>query len=808
MADLRKYFIRSFIATGLILPPFLLGGVYSHIGTNLIIMGLISFSGIFYSIHFLIYEKELNISMTMFPLVLIGLFILLQLIPLPPSLLGILSPKAHFFHSIEGSGYHPLTLSIPDSWYTFFRVGTMIIFISLISRPLFSDIRKWRKIIINLIIAVSTCIIAISIVLRLLQFDTWLYGTLKHPGFLLDPIIINPNHAAGFFGISGILSLLLLTKKEHKRKKIFYGSLFFFHSLAVAGTLSRGGILAYILAVTFFLVLSKFSIVRSKKNLATFLAPLLLILSTVFYTGFALLEKEFDVEREGFFDKIENIESVTGYSSDFFLTGSGAGSFSKVYTYYQKNPETRFVELENEPVQFFLEYGLFAFLIFATLIFIVLRQKKKDRRYKGYYAVIFFVILQNTVDFNFHNFATLFPVLIIMLLSTDYINFTGKRAKIFASILLLLCLSIFAVSVSSAGHKLVGYEKETDYKKDVYLYPAFYLVPMERTISKINDPSATEAIGAAQTVSALINKAPKYYFSYYLAGNLMLRIGSRQEALDFFRLSLAKCDKNLFEVFKKINSIMKNNGLKNDIPSIIPKNHEHLSDLEHFLVAESLDNKSLEPFLSERPDLFPVGAIKILLRNKDFATAKEMLSKKHPGSHDSKTRGELLMLSGKIDYDEKNYEEAFRKYTQGADNTKSFSHYLSAAYCSLKLGEKETKRAEKNLMKGTLHSSRNLSSFYLWKYRKELMGNDIARALRSLEKAANISKDPNIKNQLAIFYYRNRMYSQADDKIKEIIRSHPDYRKKEMLQLLEKIQKSITIKESETLRDSLLNKEL
>jgi len=185
-----------------------------------------------------------------------------------------------------------------------------------------------------------------------------------------------------------------------------------------------------------------------------------------------------------------------------------------------------------------------------------------------------------------------------------------------------------------------------------------------------------------------------------------------------------------------------------------------------------------------------------------------MLSKKHPGSHDSKTRGELLMLSGKIDYDEKNYEEAFRKYTQGADNTKSFSHYLSAAYCSLKLGEKETKRAEKNLMKGTLHSSRNLSSFYLWKYRKELMGNDIARALRSLEKAANISKDPNIKNQLAIFYYRNRMYSQADDKIKEIIRSHPDYRKKEMLQLLEKIQKSITIKESETLRDSLLNKEL
>lgn len=804
MADLRKYFIRSFIATGLILPPFLLGGVYSHIGTNLIIMGLISFFGIFYSIHFLIYGKEFHVSMTILPLVLISLFILLQLIPLPPSLLGILSPKALFFHSIEGSGYHPLTLSIPDSWYTFFRVGTMMIFASLISRPLFSDFRKWRRIVINLIIAVSTCIIAISIVFRLLQFDTWLYGTLKHPGFLLDPIIINPNHAAGFFGISGILSLLMLTKKEHKRKKIFYGTLFFFHSLAVAATLSRGGILAYILAVTFFLVISKFSIVSSRKNLATFLAPLLLILSTVFYTGFALLEKEFDVEREGFFDKVENFESVSGYSSDFFLTGSGAGSFSKVYTYYQNNPETRFVELENEPVQFFLEYGLFAFVIFAILIFIVIRQKKKDRRYKGYYAVIFFVVLQNTVDFNFHNFATLFPVLIIMLLSTDHIKFTGKKAKIFASTLLLLCLWVFAASVSSTGHRLVGYEKETDYKKEVYLYPAHYLVPMKKTIDKINDPSETEAISASQTVSSLIDKAPKYYFSYYLAGNLMLRIGAKQEALDFFRLSLEKCDRNFFKIFKKINSIMKNMDMESDIPSIIPDNHEHLSDLEHLLVKESLENKTLETFLSERPDIFPVGAIKIFIRNKDLTTAKEMLSKNLQGTHDSKTRGELLMLSGKIDYDKKNYAEAFRKYTKGADNTKSFSHYLSAAYCSLKLGKNEIKRAEKNLMKGTLHSSRNLSSFYLWKYRKELLENDIARALRSLEKAAEISKNPNVKNQLALFYYRNRMYSQARQEVTEIIRKHPDHRKTEMQKLLEKIQKSITIKESETLKDSLL----
>ena len=217
MTDLKSI-IRSLVVTGLILPPFLLGGVYSHIGTNLIIMGSLSFVGIIYSTHSLIYRKDFNISLMILPLALLCLYILLQLIPLPISLLEILSPKTAYFHSVEGSGFHPLTLSIPDSWYTLFRLLTIGIFASMISGNFSTDLKKWRKIIIRSIIGISSVVIAISITLRLLHFKTWLYGTFKHPGFLLDPIIINPNHAAGYFGISGILSLLMLTKTDHKRK--------------------------------------------------------------------------------------------------------------------------------------------------------------------------------------------------------------------------------------------------------------------------------------------------------------------------------------------------------------------------------------------------------------------------------------------------------------------------------------------------------------------------------------------------------------------------------------------------------------
>lgn len=807
MPDIKKHLIRACVATGLTLPPFLLGGVYSHIGVNLIIMGLLSFFGIICALHFLIGGKEINVSHVTIPLALIAIYALLQLIPLPLSILEFLSPKAAYFHSIEGNGAHPLTLSVPDSWYTLTRVITLMIFASLISKTVFSDKKKWRRIILNLIIAVSTCIIGVSIVFRILQFDKWLYGTLRHPGFLLDPIIINPNHAAAFFGISGILCLLLLTKKEHKRKKIFYGTLFFIHSLAVFGTLSRGGILAYIVAVVFFIVISRYSFIRSRKNLLIFLLPLLLILSTVFYAGNALLKKEFDYEKEGFFDKVANYEKVLDYASDFYLTGSGTGSFSKVYTYYQDNPETRFVQLENEPVQFFLEHGLFAFLIFGVFIFIVLKQKKKDRRYKGYYAVLLFVILQNTVDFNFHNFATLFPVTIIMILSTDQIKLTGLRSKGYALLFLFLCIFTFGISVTRTGHRLVGYEKETDYKKSVYLYPAHYLVPMEKTLEKMNSGKLTEAIEASQTVSAVIAKAPDYYFSYYIAGSLMLRIGSYDEAVDFLSRSLERTDKNFPEVFKKINSSLKNYGIPQRLKEVIPEKHEYLETIENYLVNESQNIIDLEKYILKRTGIFPIGSVKILIRNNEYKSAKELLSKIHKVT-DNKKRGELLILSGIIDQHEKNEIEAYKKFTKGAGITNSFSHYLLAAYSSLKLGEKEMEMSETNLKKHSLHSSDNLAAFYLWKHKKHIILKDITRALKALEKAAEISSAPYIKKRLAHFYYRYGMYSQAKQTIKEIIGKNPDYNQKEMRQLLEKSEESISEKEKETIKDSLLNNRL
>ena len=172
-----------------VLPPFLLGGVYYHTGTNLVIMFICAFATFLYSVYLLATKKSFAISSVIFPLAAIIVFALLQLIPLPLPLLKILSPQGHFFHTLEGSGAHPLTMSIPDTAYSIFRVLTLIFLSCILARNIFLGNKKWKQNTIDTVILISTVAIILSIALRFLQSDAWLYGKLRHSGFSLNPYL-------------------------------------------------------------------------------------------------------------------------------------------------------------------------------------------------------------------------------------------------------------------------------------------------------------------------------------------------------------------------------------------------------------------------------------------------------------------------------------------------------------------------------------------------------------------------------------------------------------------------------------------
>ncbi len=763
MNRFKDHFVRFCFSIFLILPPFLLGGVYSHTGTNLLIISILSAVSLCFFSYLLIYRKPFLMSSIVLPLAVILIYALFQLVPIPLSILELINPKAHFFHMIEGSGARPLTMSIPDTVYSIMRIFILILFSIIVARTVFLGKRKWKQILIDTIIYISSIVILVSAALRIVNAQTWLYGALRHPGFLLDPILINPNHAAAFFGISAILSLTSIYSHDFSRKKIFYGSLFFIHSIAVVSTLSRGGILAFAVSLVFFLLIKRTESDEETGKAKLYLAvsSLILALFVVFQTGYALLEKEFDFEREGYFSKIEEMETVKDYLGDFYLTGSGLGSFSKVYPYYQNDPERRFTELENEPVQFMLENGIFfGIFIFAILLWIIAKGRKDIKRNSGFMSVFVFVLLHNTIDFNLHNFSTLFPVIVVAVLTVEPLELSGKKR--ISAIILCIAASLFLLlmTLSESGRKTAGYGGNISYEELVYNYPADYSVPMSKAIEKLNATQKEETGIAGKYTTAAMLKAPRYYFTHYLAGNYLLRLGSIDSALQFYRKSIELSGSKYPLIIRKIYNDLKSAGKSEEITRIISVSEGNTSELERFLFEISRTDSSSLKFIHSNEELFFLSAIRSYLDRKEFDSAETLIRKIESSKKDlpDESRGRLLIYKGLIFENRKDYRQAFEHYSKGAALTGGFFDHLQVAYCSLHLDKSALDQAEKGMKTSLLKSSKNISHYYKWLSKREFMNNNYADGFKYLEKAVDISKNPNWRLELANTYSRRGMH--------------------------------------------------
>lgn len=810
MNRFKDHFVRLCFSIFLILPPFLLGGVYSHTQTNLLIISILSAVSLCFFSYLLIYRKPFLVSSIVFPLAVILIYALFQLVPVPLIILEIVSPKAHFFHLIEGSGPRPITMSVPDTVYSIMRVLTLILFSIIVARTVYLGKRKWKQILIDTIIYISSIVILISAALRIINAQTWLYGTLRHPGFLLDPIIINPNHAAAFFGISAILSLSSIYSTDFGRKKILYGSLFFVHTISVVSTLSRGGILAFAASIIFFLLIKRTDHDRENGKTKFYLSVFSLVfaLFVVFQTGHALLEKEFDFEREGYFSKIEEMGTVKDYIGDFYLTGSGLGSFSKVYSYYQNDPERKFTELENEPVQFMLENGIFfGIFIFAILLWIIAKGRKDVKRNSGFISVFVFVFLHNTVDFNLHNFSTLFPVIAVVVLTVEPLELLG--IKRFAAIIFCIAVSLLLLlmTLSQSGRKSAGYSENFSYEELVYNYPADYSVPMGKAIEKLNSSQKKEESGiAGKYATAVMLKAPRYYFTHYIAGNYLLRLGSVDTALLFYRKSIGLSGSKYPVLLRKIYIDLKSAGLSGKMMDIISVGDGNIAELERFLFEISGTNESSLKFIHSNEELFFISAIRSYIDKKDIDSAEKLILRVESTKKDipDEIRGRLLMYKGRIYENRSEYRQAFEYYSKGASLTGGFFDHLQSAYCSLHLDKETIDLAEKGMRTALLKSSKNISHYYKWLSRREFMNDNYADGFKYLEKAVDISKNPNWRFELANTYNRRGMHYAALKTLVILKKENPSFSRELVDERIEEEKKKLSDKEQKNFKELML----
>ena len=771
-----------------VLPPFLLGGVYYHIGTNLVIMFIGAFAMFCYSVYLLATKKSFAISSVIFPLAAIIVFALLQLIPLPLPLLKIFSPQGHFFHTLEGAGAHPLTMSVPDTIYSIFRVLTLIFLACILSRNIFLGNKKWKQNTIDTVILISTVAIILSIALRFLQSDAWLYGRLRHSGFFIESILINTNNAAGYFGISGLLALTSIYTSNFQRKKIFYASLFFLHSAAVAATISRAGIAAYVAALILFFFINR----KSVKNSGGYkfylpVASLVLVLIFVYQTGLKLLEHEFDFGRENYFDKIDSIARAKDYFFDFLFTGSGLGSFSKVFSYYQSNLWIYARELENEPIQFILETGIvFALFIFAFFIWLVIFGHRETKRKNGLVAILFFIVMHNTFDFNLHNFATLFPIILVLVLLVKPMELRGNKRVISLASLALLSLTTMIFTATEGGQKLLGYQPEEEasvpYEKAVYLEPANFKIPLNRGVEKLNSGDTEQVLSAGAELSSALLKAPKYYYTHYINGVYMLRLGADDQALVLFKQALDLSGRKYAKVLDTIYDRMLHYGLQERITEIISLNDENKVELERFIFKISDSNASALDFARKNQDVFFISVIRDMLKEKRYDEALEMIRRIQSDRKDLSDfeRGQLMIYNGKILEKDQLYKEAFDLYMRGADLTQRFGDYLTAAYCSLKLEKESQELVESSLKNMTLRTSGNLGNYYRWLSTREFAAKNQAAGFKYLERAAEVAHNPYWQLEVANMYAKRGMHYFAAQNFLKITRDYPKFKPEEM----------------------------
>ncbi len=771
-----------------VLPPFLLGGVYYHIGTNLIIMFIGAFAMFCYSVYLLATKKSFAISSVIFPLALIIVFALLQLIPLPLPLLKILSPQGHFFHTLEGSGAHPLTMSIHDTVYSIFRILTLIFLACILSRNIFLGNKKWKQNTIDTVILISTVAIVLSIALKFLQSDAWLYGKLRHSGFFMESILINTNNAAGYFGISGLLALTSIYTSNFQRKKIFYASLFFLHSAAVVATLSRGGIAAYVAALVLFFFINR----KSVKNSSGYkfylpVGALVLALVLVYQTGIKLLEREFDFGREGYFNKINYIARAKDYFFDFLFTGSGLGSFSKVFSYYQSDLWIYARELENEPIQFILETGIiFALFIFVFFIWLVIFGKRETKRKNGLMAILFFVVMHNTFDFNLHNFSTLFPIILVLVLLVKPMEIRGNKRIVSLASLAVLSLTTMIFTATEGGQKLLGYQPDetatVPYEQAVYLEPANFKIPLNAGVDKLNSGDREQLLSAATELSAALTKAPKYYYTPYINGVYMLRLGAYDQALILFKEALDLSGRKYVKVLDTVYDRMSRYGLQERITEIISLNEDNKADLERFIFKISDKNAAALDFARKNQDVFFISVIRDMLKEKRYDEALEMIRRIQSERKDISDfeRGQLMIYNGKILEKDKLYKEAFDLYMRGADLTQRFGDYLTAAYCSLKLDKESQDLVESALKNMTLRTSGNLGNYYRWLSTREFAAQNPASGFKYLERAAEVARNPYWQLEVANMYARRGMHYFAAQNFLKITRDYPKFKPEEM----------------------------
>ncbi len=373
------------------------------------------------------------------PLLLLLGFMVFQLVPLPGSIIKLLSPGTYDVYSpimsVSGdSGWISLSVNKRATLHEMLRIATYslmyILTVQLLSNP------ARLKTVINVTVFLASVIAFLAIIQNVSSPDKifWLRQgpSNAHP---FGPWV-NPNQFAGYMGLMSPLAfgLFLFYKprvgsSETLREKFvsFFtvpGIHFYFFLgfgtllmvLAVFVSLCRGGILSIVSAGAVFLLLLKWKFPGRGRVL--FFIVVISLFFAISWFGWDIIISEFNqaFDSEGsvsdgrltiWLDTIEIIKA-------FPLFGAGFGSFLYIYPLYKTiGGSSIFDHAHNDYLELLTDGGLVGFTLVAWFVLSVLYHGfKMVRVRRDRYAVLLGIgcisgivalLAHSITDFNMHN---------------------------------------------------------------------------------------------------------------------------------------------------------------------------------------------------------------------------------------------------------------------------------------------------------------------------------------------------------------------------------------------------------------------
>ncbi len=374
------------------------------------------------------------------PLFLFCLWILIQLVPLPPGLIKLISKNTYGFYQktsglISPGRWQTISINPHATMAEFFRYTTYAVFY-LFMVQLLKDSRLLKKT-LNVIAALAA-IIAVFAVIQYVASKNLIYGirTVPSNATPFGPYIYH-NHFAGFMEMvfPVVLCLFLYYKPRlsdlpprarlyeylsHPKTNphLIYGLCSILAGVSVFVSYSRGGIVSLCLSMVFMTVAMTMMDTRKKQGGFLVCLVILVILFSVGWFGWDFIFERFEEIRnsDGFIqdNRIPVWQDSIRIIRDFSLTGTGFGTFVDIYPGYRTvEGNLLFDHAHNDYLEFWACGGIVSVLLCAWFLFSVVYQtlqrvrKRRDNQavfiYIGSITGIIAILIHSITDFNMQN---------------------------------------------------------------------------------------------------------------------------------------------------------------------------------------------------------------------------------------------------------------------------------------------------------------------------------------------------------------------------------------------------------------------